>query len=317
MKIVMLEPLGVKEEMIKNLSSKLIEMGHEFKVYNTVEKDTEALKERAKGADILIIANNPLNGEVIRSVENLKFISVAFTGVDHVDKNACMEKGIKVSNTAGYCTDSVAELTLGIILSLLRNIVPCNEVIRKEGTKDGLVGNELLGKTVGIVGTGAIGKRVAEIMKVFKCRILGYDKFPSDTAKDMGIEYVSLDELLSKSDIVTLHTPLTEETKGLINKEKIALMKPNAILINAARGPILDSEALSEALNNGRIAAAGIDVYEAEPPISSNHPLVNAKNTVLTPHVAFATKESIVRRAQITFDNIYAWLEGNQINKAL
>lgn len=196
MKIVMLESLGVKDEIIQELSSKLLEMGHEFKAFNSVEKDTEVLKERAQGADILIIANNPLNGEVIRSVENLKFISVAFTGIDHVDKAACLEKGVKVSNAAGYCTDSVAEVALGLILSALRNIVPCDAVTRKEGTKDGLVGNELLGKTVGIVGTGAIGRRVAEILKVFNCRLLGYDVYQSDLAKQVGIEYVSLEELL-------------------------------------------------------------------------------------------------------------------------
>lgn len=314
MNIVLLEPLAVNSEVIEKLSANLKEAGHNFTAYSTVEKDVEAQKERIKDADILIIANSPLKGEVIRAAENLKYIAVAFTGVDHVDKEACVERGIKVSNSAGYSTDSVAEVTVGMIISLLRNLFPCNDVVRREGTKDGLVGFELKGKTVGIVGTGAIGLRVAEILKVFNCRLLAYSRSEREAGKSLGIEYVSLEELLTKSDIVTLHTPLTPETKGLINKERIALMKKNAVIINVARGPVVDSEALADALNNGSIAGAGIDVYEIEPPIPSTHVLLNAKNVVAAPHIAFATKESMVKRAEIVFDNVYSYLEGVEKN---
>lgn len=317
MKVVLLEPLAIDNETLNELSNKLINMGHEFKAYDTVEKDSQVLKERVKDADILIIANNPLNGEVIRAAKNLKYIAIAFTGYDHVDLEACKEKGIQVSNAQGYATEAVAELTLTMMISLLRNVLDCNEVIRKEGTKAGLVGNELNGKTVGIVGTGAIGLRTAEILKAFHCNLIGYSRSESPKAKKLGIQYVSLDELLSTSDIVSLHLPLNEKTQGLISKEKIALMKKSALLINTARGPVVDSSALAKALNNGEIAGAGVDVFETEPPIASDHPLFHAKNIITTPHVAFATEESMVKRANIVFDNVYSWLEGEQKNKVL
>lgn len=314
MKIVLLEPLAVTTEVLNDLAAKLIDLGHEFISYDTVEKNVAILKERVKDADILIIANNPLNGDVIRAAHKLKYIAVAFTGVDHIDRAACIEKVIKVSNSQGYATEAVAELTIGMILSLLRNIIKCDVVTRKEGTKAGLVGTELNGKTVGIVGTGAIGLRTAELLKIFHCKLLGYNRTKSERGEKLGIEYVTLDDLLSRSDIVTLHVPLNEATKGLINKEKIALMKRNAILINVARGPVVDHRALAEALNNNIIAGAGIDVFEVEPPIPSDHPLFAAKNVLVTPHVAFATQESMVKRANIVFDNVYSWLNGEEKN---
>jgi len=314
MRIVMLEPLGISEEKVMELAKPLIEKGHEFEFCGSKIESQEEIKRRASDADVLIIANSPLSGEVIRSAPKLKMISVAFTGVDHVDADACRERNIVVCNAQGYCTDAVAELTFGLIISVLRNIVACDARTREGKTKDGLVGYELLGKTLGIVGTGAIGRRVAEIAKVFGCKIIGYDIYPNEQAREIGIEYVSLEKLFSESDIITLHTPLTEETKHLVNKERIALMKPTAIIINAARGPVVDSQALADALNEGRIAGAGIDVFEDEPPISPDHPLLNAKNVTVTPHIAFATKESIYRRAEITFRNISAWMNGRPEN---
>lgn len=314
MKIVLLEPLAISKDVLNELSLNLLNMGHEFISYDKVEKDVEVLKKRVKDADILIIANNPLSGEVIRAANNLKYIAIAFTGYDHIDLEVCKERGIRVSNAQGYATEAVAELTLSMIISLLRNIIPCNEVVKKEGTKEGLVGNELNKKTVGIVGTGAIGLRTAELLKVFNCKLLGYSRSESPRAKELGIEYVSLEELLTKSDIISLHLPLNAKTKGIISKEKIALMKKDAILINTARGPILDSTSLAQALNEGNIAGAGIDVFEIEPPIPSNHPLLNAKNIIVTPHVAFATEESMIKRANIVFDNVYSWIKGKEKN---
>ena len=206
MKIVMLEPLAVKDDVINELSKELKDNNHELVVYDSVTNDIDELIERANGADALIIANNPLPGQVINSLDNLKFISVAFTGVDHVDLDACRAKGIKVSNAAGYSTQAVAELVVGMIISKLRNIVECNVATRKGLTKDGLVGSELAGKTVGIVGTGAIGLKTAELLKAFGCKLLGYSRSKSQTAQDLGIEYVSLEDLLKASDIVSLHT---------------------------------------------------------------------------------------------------------------
>ncbi len=313
MKIIMLESLGIKEESLEKLSTALTAQGHEFTAYERSE-DTSVLIKRVENADVLIVSNLPLKGEVIRSAAALKMISVAFTGIDHIDSKACEEKGIVVCNAAGYSTDSVAELTFCFILDLLRKVIPCDAAARNGGTKAGLIGNELAGKTVGIVGTGAIGMRVAEIANVFGCKLLGYSRTEIQMAGPLGLKYVSLEELMSSSDIITLHTPLTEATRHLINKERISLMKPTGILINTARGPVVDSEALAEALNNGRIAGAGIDVYETEPPLPTDHPLLNAKNVVATPHIAFATQEAMEKRAVITFDNISCWMEGRPQN---
>ena len=317
MNIVLLEPLAVKDEIIEELAKRAVEMGHNFKAYSSVTKDVEELKNRSREADILIIANNPLPGEVIREAENLKYIAVAFTGVDHVDKEACIEKGVKVSNAAGYSTDSVAELTIALIIDALRNVLPCDERVRRGGTKEGLVGTQLKDKTVGIVGTGAIGLRVAELLKPFKCRLIAYSRSEREEGRELGIEYVSIEELLQSSDVVTLHVPLNEATKNLINEERLSLMKSSAVLINLARGPVVDSKALADALNEGRLAKACIDVFETEPPIDENHPLLKAKNTLVTPHIAFATEESMVIRAELTFDNVYSYLEGNIKNQVI
>ncbi len=146
---------------------------------------------------------------------------------------------------------------------------------------------------------------------------MGYDVEVKKEGEDLGINYVSLDELLRESDIVTIHTPLMEETKNLINKDRLDMMKPTALLINCARGPVIDIEATAKALNDSMLAGAAIDVFEIEPPLPTDHVLVETKNTLLTPHVAFATAESMVRRAKIAFDNIYAWLDDGQINKIM
>lgn len=313
MKIVMLESIGVDKETIDSLAGPLLEKGHQFVAYDRTE-EVKILSERAKDADVLILANMPLAGEVITAAEKLKLISVAFTGIDHIDAKARSEKDVTVCNAAGYSTHSVAELTYGLIIAVLRNIVLCDAATRSSKTKAGFGQNELFGKTIGIVGTGAIGMRVAEISKAFGCKVLAHSRTEKEEASNLGVKYVSLEELLAESDIVSLHTPLTEGTKGLINKERLSLMKPSAILINTARGPVVDNTALAEALKKGEIAGAGIDVFEIEPPLASDHPLFDAPNTVLTPHIAFATKEAIIRRAEITFNNIHKWLEGNPQN---
>lgn len=317
MRIVMLEPLGITSENIRSLAHSLIAQGHEFTAYDSRVEDTEELIRRSEGADILLIANLPLKGEVIRSVPNLKIISVAFTGIDHVDIAACKERGVRIFNAAGYSTHSVAELAYGLMIAVYRNLVPCDEAARQGKTKAGLIGNELYGKTLGIVGTGAIGLRVAEIGRAFGCKLLACSRTQKQAAKDLGATYVSLEELLSSSDIVTLHTPLTPETRELIDKERIALMKPSSILINTARGPVVDSRALAQALDEGRIAGAGVDVFEMEPPLPTDHPLLHSKNTVVAPHVAFATQEALQRRAEIAFANITCWLAGEPQNSML
>lgn len=314
MKIVMLEPIGITEEELNKYRNRLEEAGHELITYGDRVEDEDVLIERAREAEILIITNLPLSRRVIEACPDLKMISVAFTGVDHIDMEACREKNILVSNSSGYSNQSVAELVFAMIISLLRNVKACDELARKGGTGAGLYGNELAGKVLGIVGTGAIGLRVAEIAKAFGCKLLGYATHERKAALELGVKYVSLPELMQESDIVSLHVPLLESTRNMINRDMIALMKPTAILINTARGPVVDNQALAEALNEGRIAGAGIDVYEMEPPIPEDHPLVTAKNTILTPHIAFATAESFQKRAAIVFENIEKYLAGEPQN---
>ncbi len=315
MNIVLLESLGIPDSLLNECAKPLIDAGHSFTAFEK-STDTKVQIEQAQNADVIMIANMPLNGEVIDACKNLKFIDVAFTGVDHVDLAAARKNNISISNAAGYSTEAVAELSLCLMLSLLRNVMQTDARCREGKTKDGLVGCELRGKTIGIIGAGAIGTRTAELCKAFGCRVLGYKRTISGNEPDF-MEFVSLDELLSNSDIVSLHCPLNEDSRHLINRETIAKMKQGAYIINAARGPVVDSEALAEALNNGYLAGAGIDVFENEPPIDTSHPLLNCKNTIVTPHIAFASAESMKLRAQIVFENLKKWLEGNQINKIL
>lgn len=313
MKIVMLEPLGVSEALIREKIQPVTAAGHEFVFCG--EKLTDAQKlEAAKDADIFIIANSPLTADVINAAPNLKLISVGFTGVDHVDMGLCAEKGITVCNSQGYATDSTAELAVGLMLACLRNIVPYDDVVRDGGTLAGYTHNTLKGKTVGIIGTGAIGTRVAAITKAFGCKIIGYSRSQRPEALSLGLEYKDIDRVFAESDIVTLHAPLTAETKGLASKQRIDSMKETAILINCSRGPLVDSQALADALNEGRIAKAGIDVFETEPPIAGDHPLLNAKNIILTPHVGYYSEESLAARADIVCENISAWLAGKPVN---
>ena len=310
MKIVVMEPLGVALEKINALAAALQAAGHEFVYYTSKETQQDKLLERVQDADIIMLANQPLSAEIINACPKLKMLSVAFTGVDHVALEACRARNILVCNAAGYSTNAVAELTFGLAISVIRNIVPCDARCRRAGTKDGLVGFELFGKTFGVVGTGAIGARVAKIAAAFGCRVLAYSRTAKQELVDAGVQYVSLDELLAQSDFVSLHVPLTDATRGLINADAIAKMKQGAVLLNTARGPVVDSVALAEALNAGKLAGAGIDVFEGEPPIAENHPLCSAKNTVLTPHVAFASREALETRADIVFANIEKWLNG-------
>lgn len=311
MKLVIIEPLGVNDEKLLSMAKDMLPADLEIVYYNTRVTDTETLIERGHDADIIAVSNLPMNADVINGCKNLKMLSVAFTGVDHIAMDACKANGVLVSNCAGYSTAAVADLVFGMIIALYRNMIPCNDVVRKEGTKDGLVGFELEGKKFGVIGTGAIGLRTAAIANAFGCQVLAYSR----TKKDIpGITYVDMDTLLSSCDIVSLHTPLNSDTRGLIGKEELAKMKPSAILINTSRGPVVDSAALADALNNGRLAGAGIDVFETEPPIAKDHPLLTAKNVIATPHVAFATKEALEKCAVIVFDNVDKWLKGTPQN---
>ena len=312
MKIRLLESLGISEEKLAELSAQLTAQGHDFKAYPAFTTDEAELKARAEDAEILMIANHPLPGSVILGDEKLRHVSVAFVGIDHVDAAACAQKGIVISNTGGYCDDAVAELAVGLALDCLRNISACDRAVQAGKGKGNLRGFELAGKTVGIVGTGAIGCRTAELFKAFGCKLIGYSRTEREAAKALGITYMPLKDLMATADIVTIHMPLTPATRGLIGEEEIGAMKQGAILVNTARGPIVDTQALAKALREGRIKA-GVDVYEQDPPLPADHPLLGAPGLVCTPHVGFDTAESIDRRAEMAFENVTAFIAGNPV----
>lgn len=306
MKIAVMEPLGVEQEKFMQIAREAVGDDVEIVCYDTRTTDVEELGRRGRDADIIAIGNLPFPREVLEKCENVKMLAVAFTGLDNVDLKYCEERGIKVQNCAGYATTAVAELTFGLLLDLCRNIGKCDTAARNGGTKAGLIGFELEGRTMGIIGTGAIGARVAKLAAAFGMDVIAYSRTPGKVA---GVRYVSLEELLAQADVVSLHVPLTDETRGMIGAEELALMKETAVLVNTARGPVVDTKALADALNSGRIAGAAIDVFDKEPPLDADEPLINAKNTVVTPHVAFATDESMIKRAEIEFRNIAEFIK--------
>lgn len=314
MKIALLEPLRVPEARINELAQPLIDAGHEFTYYPDKTTDPNELYERSKDADIVMIANNPYPAEVIERLENTKFINVAFTGFDHVNSKASKDKGIAIANASGYATTAVAELALGLTLDLFRAITKGNDDIRNANFPGPFQGREIKGKTVGIVGTGHIGLETAKLFKAFGADLIGYNRSEKQEAKDLGVELVELDELLQRADIVSVHLPLNDETKHLLNKDKLSLMKDSAVIINVARGPIIDDAALADLLNEGKIAGAGIDVFDGEPPLPADYPLLSAKNAILTPHVGFLSDEAMELRAQIAFENTKAFIDGKPQN---
>ena len=314
-KIVIMESLGISKEELDAFKEPFEKEGHSFELFEK-STDKDVLIKEAKDADAMIIANMPMPAEVIRECKSLKFIDVAFTGVDHVGLDAAKENDIKVSNASGYSNEAVSELVIGMAISIARNLRAVEDRCREGKGKDGLVGFELKGKTVGIVGLGKIGSRTAELFNAFGCRVLATSRTVHPNVPRY-VAQVSLEELLKESDIVVLHCPANESTKGLINKDRLAVMKKSAVLINAARGAVVVTRDLADALNNGDIAAAGIDVFDKEPPLDLSEPLLNAKNCLVTPHVAFATKQSMTLRAAIVFDNLRAFFKGEQKNVIL
>lgn len=308
MRVALLEPLGVPDEMIHELAAPIEAAGHEFVSYPEKTCDAAELARRSAGADVVMIANNPYPASVVEASDALKLVAVAFAGVDHVALDACRERGVEVMNCAGYSDVSVAELTVGLTIDVLRRVVAADAAVRAGGTSAGLVGREICGKTVGIVGTGHIGCAATRLFRAFGARVVGYARHESEAAREAGIEFVGLDELLGQSDIVSLHVPLTPETRGWFDADKICAMRDGAVLINCARGAIVDNGALAAALNGGKLAGAGIDVFDMEPPLPEGYALASAKNCVLTPHVAYLTEESMQRRAKIEFSNVIDWL---------
>ena len=311
MKVTFLEPLGISGEKLQAMAEEALGGRAEVTYYDTRIEDVEGLIQRSQGADCVVLSNFKYGREVISRCPDLKMICVAFTGVDHVDVEYCRERGIAVCNCAGYSTVAVADLGFGFIIDLARNVIPCDKVVRQGGTKAGLVGYELEGKKLGVVGAGAIGRRVIRIAQAFGCQVYAYSR----TKKEIeGVSFVSLDELLETCDIVSLHVPLNDSTRGLIGEEQLKKMKNSAVLINTARGPVVDSQALAKALKEGVIAGAAVDVFEMEPPVPADHVLFGAPNLIVTPHVAFASQQAFEKRAVIVCGNIKKWLDGEPQN---
>ena len=306
--IKIIEPIGQSETAIRaRLKDQLEKGGHHLFIFDTRGWTDAQLIEKVSDADILLLSNRPLSRAVIEACPNLRLICVAFTGIDHVDQAACKARGIIVHNAGGYAVHAVSELAVGLMIALLRRIVSADALTRSGGSNRDLVGHELFGKTLGVIGCGHIGLQVARLGNVFGCHVLGFEghKFRAD---DVTIEQVELDELLSQSDIVSLHVPLTTETRGLIGREQLVRMKPSAILINTARGPVVDRSALVEALEQKRLAGAGIDVFDIEPPLPPDHPILKAPNTVLLPHIGFETAEAMSAKAGIALHHLENFL---------
>mgnify|MGYP005776349049 FL=1 len=311
MKVVFLEPLGIGNDRLAEIVEGTVGSAAEFQYYPDRVEAEDVLIERSQGADCVVLSNMKYGKEIISKCPQLKMICVAFTGVDLVDVDYCRERGIRVCNCAGYSTVAVADLVFGFVIDLARNILACNQTVRQEGTKQGLVGFELEGKNFGVIGAGAIGTRVLKIAQAFGCNTYAYNRTPKQIE---GVTFVELDELLKTCDIISVHVPQTPSTVGMIGKEQFAIMKDTALFINTARGPIVDSAALAEALNSGKIAGAAVDVFEMEPPVPQDHILFQARNLIATPHVAFASEQAFEKRAVIVAENIKKWMDGEPQN---
>ncbi|MDI6740466.1 MAG: NAD(P)-dependent oxidoreductase [Candidatus Edwardsbacteria bacterium] len=307
--VVLIQSLGVSRELVRERFAAILP-GHSLIWKGAELAAGRPLCELIGDARYLVTASLPIDGDTIRNCK-LAMISVSFTGCDHVDLAACRERGIAVYNAPGYSTDSVAELSLGLALSLLRKIPQGDRVARAEsGNWYGFpAGAELRGKTVGIVGTGATGMAAAKLFAAFGCKLLGYNRTRKDEFVKLGGTYGGLDELLANSDIVSLHLSLNAETRHILNAERIAKLRSTSYVINTARGALVDEAALAKALKDGRLAGAGLDVFEIEPPMKDN-PLVSAPNTVLTPHLGYKTKEALLRKVDVTFGNIADFEKG-------
>jgi phosphoglycerate dehydrogenase-like enzyme len=310
-KIVFAEPIGLTDEDKETFTSEMEQRGNSVTFYNDVPRDNDELIQRISDAQVLVISNLPVPETAINAAKNLKYISVAFTGVDHISQDTCRQKGITISNAAGYSTQAVAELTIGMAIDLFRKVTPADAVTRSLGGRSGFLGKELSGKTFGIMGVGAIGQRVAQLANAFGCKVVAWSRNPKNIA---NVKFLEFDEVIRTADILSIHLPLTPKTENLIGSRELEMMKPDAILINTARAKVVNTKALVDALYQKNIAGAAIDIYEYEPPLKADHPLLTATNTLLLPHIGFATHEAIALRSQIVMNNVRRWLEGNPQN---
>lgn len=310
MKIVVVDHIYLEKDHIEKLRS----IG-DLEIFSEPPKTPDGLKERVKSAEIVIVGWSDMTRNVIDSAKKLKMISIWATTCHYADLEVAKERGLVVSHVPGYATEAVAEHAFALLLAAIRKLPLADRHVRK-GDFDWrpFGGSELAGKTLGLIGTGAIGCRVAELAKAFKMQILAYDKYPNlKKAEEVGMKYVDLHTLLKESDIVTLHVTLTSETERLIGKKEMEAMKNGAVLINTSQGKVIDEKALIDALKSGKISFTGLDVFEEEPP-SKDNPLFKLDNTILSPHVGFHTIEAAKRCTDICIDNVLKFLEGHPQN---
>lgn len=286
-------------------------------VYDRTPADK--IVERIGAAEAVIINKTPITKETMDACSSMKYIGLLATGYNVVDVAAAKSKGITVTNIPTYGTTAVAQMVIALLLEICHHVgAHSNAVHRGDWTNnvDWCFWNypliELAGKTMGIIGFGRIGQNTAQIAKALNMNILAYDEYQTDSGKTLG-KYVILDELLAESDVISLHCPLFPSTNGIINQQNIAKMKDGVLLINTSRGPLIVEQDLADALNSGKVAAAGLDVVSTEP-IEADNPLLQAKNCIITPHIAWAPKESRERLMDIAVENLKAYVAGSPIN---
>lgn len=279
--------------------------------YHLIWETTKAKPERV---EVLINVKQRIDQSLIDQYPNLKMIAVAFTGYDSIDLEYCDKKGIAVYNVPAYSTRSVTELVLGLSISLSRKI-PLSDQLIRSGKWDLKPGLELYGKTVGIMGTGKIGINTAKIFKALGCELIAWSRSEKEEFKKLGGKYISdKKDFFKQADLISIHLPFNENTKHIVGESELKSMKKSAFLINTARGPIIDEEALLQILKEKRIAGAGLDVFTEEP-ISKNNELLKLENVVLTPHIAYKTEEALERRAKVTVENILHYNQNNSENR--
>lgn len=317
MKIVVLD--GYTENPGDLSWDKLKEFG-DLTVYDrTPVDDEEEIIRRIGDAEVVFTNKTPVSRKVIDACPNMRMISMLATGYNVVDYTYAKEKGIPVTNVPTYGTASVGQFAIALLLEICHHIGHHDMTVHEgkwENCEDWCYWDypliELDGKTMGVIGFGRIGQTTGRLAKALGMRVLAYDSYPNEAGKQIA-EYVDLDTLLAQSDVIALHCPLFPDTEGIINKENIAKMKDGVILINNSRGPLVVEQDLADALNTGKVAAAGLDVVSTEP-IRGDNPLLKAKNCIITPHISWAPKESRQRIMDCAYDNLKAYAEGKPVN---
>ena len=291
----------------------------ETAIYDRTPYIDEEIISRIGDADIVITNKTPISENILSQCPSIRFIAVLATGYNVIDTEACAERGIPVANVPAYGTDAVGQAAIALLLEICNGVGHHSAAVhegRWENNVDWCFWDhpiiELCGKTMGIIGFGRIGQATGRIAKALGMRVIAYNRSESESGRAIA-EYVSLDDLLRRSDVIALHTPMAPNVAGIINKDTISKMKDGVIIINNSRGGLVAEQDLADALNSGKVYAAGLDVVSTEP-IRSDNPLLTARNCFITPHISWAAKESRQRIMDMTVENIQSWLNGAPIH---